>query len=41
MVTGLLCLIALIMIPLLIKEWGSYEKWKKEFDEKKNKKSDK
>ena len=40
MVIGLLCLIALMIIPLLIKEWGSYEKWKKEFDEKREKKVD-
>ena len=41
MVIGLLCLIALMIIPLLIKEWGSYDKRKKEFDEKRNnKKSD-
>lgn len=40
MVIGLLCLIALLIIPLLIKEWGSYEKWKENFDKKNNKKSE-
>lgn len=38
MVKAILCLIVLMSLPLLIKEWDSYEKIRKKLDEKKNKK---